>query len=403
MFLMMKGLIIFVLFITSTVSNISVAASNEVNASTVVYSTGQSKVSSEILNLVELSTINPNKAGVWLKKITVSGQSFNYAEQYLIHLIKANIKQHQQEHEKVVVLIEEAKSLTKYIAEDQLKSPLFANSYLVLANSYEVLKDYSQAYQNKKIYVDYYNDYSNAKREINLTKLTEKYEVAHKIEENKLLDNQNKLEELRIDDVYKQQEDLKRKFILIICTIFLFFLLFLRQLKVRNKLLVLSKTDSLTGLLNRMELFKQGHDLVKTAHEKQLELSVLLFDIDHFKLINNQFGHAVGDLVLKKIAALVNETMRARDIFAHLGGEEFVAILPCTNIDQAKAIAVRVIEKIEQSNFTTLGVNINITLSIGVTSLKDNNATFDNILHTADLAMCQAKAEGRNQMVSYIN
>ena len=223
----------------------------------------------------------------------------------------------------------------------------------------------------------------------------------NKIEANKLLANQNKLKELRIGDVHKQQQDQQKTFLLIFCTILLFVLLFLRQLKVRRKLILLAKTDSLTGLLNRAALFNQGQKLVKIAREQQLELSVLLFDIDYFKLINDEFGHPVGDLVLEKIALLVNETMRSRDIFARLGGEEFVAMLPSTDIDQAKAIAVRVMEKIVQYNFSDLGVNSNITLSIGVANIKDTNAEFDDILHAADLAMYQAKAQGRNQMVSY--
>jgi diguanylate cyclase (GGDEF)-like protein len=405
---MTKRLFILCFLIINTAISLSVSAFNETTLSKTTLPEVPAKkiqfnLKHDIVNLVEKSIISPNKAIILLKKITLKNPHFNYAEQYLILLVKANVKQYKQQHKNVVLLIEEAKLLTKYIADEQLKSPLFANAYLVLANSYETLNDYNNAYQNKKVFVDYYSDYSDAESERNIEKLTEKYELTHKIEENKLLANQNKLEELRINDVNKQQQELQRNFTLIICTILFFVLLFLRQLKVRKKLLVLAKTDSLTGLLNRTELFIQGNKLVKTAHEQQFELSVLLIDIDHFKLINTQLGHALGDLVLQKIALLVNETMRARDVFSRLGGEEFVAILPTTNIDQAKAIAVRVMEKIVQYNFADLGVNKSITLSIGVANLKDTNATFDDLLHVADLAMYQAKAQGTNQIVSYIN
>ena len=405
---MTKRLFILCFLIINTAISLSVSAFSETTLSkTTLPEVPDKKIQfnlkHDIVNLVEKSIISPNKTIILLKKITLKKPHFNYAEQYLILLVKANVKQHKQQHKSVVLLIEEAKLLTKYIADEQLKSPLFANAYLVLANSYEALNDYNNAYQNKKIFVDYYSDYSDAESERNIEKLTEKYELTHKIEENKLLANQNKLKELRINDVNKQQQELQRNFTLIICTILFFVLLLLRQLKVRKKLLVLAKTDSLTGLLNRTELFIQGNKLVQTAHEQQLELSLLLIDIDHFKLINTQLGHALGDLVLQKIALLVNETMRARDVFSRLGGEEFVAILPTTNIDQAKAIAVRVMEKIVQYNFAELGVNKSITLSIGVANLKDSNATFDDLLHVADLAMYQAKAQGTNQIVSYIN
>ena len=408
MYLMTKRLFILCFLIINTAISLSVSAFNETTLSKTTLPEVPAKkiqfnLKHDIVNLIEKSIVSPNKAIILLKKITLKNPDFNYAEQYLILLVKANVKQYKQQHKDVVLLIEEAKVLTKYIADEQLKSPLFANAYLVLANSYEALNDYNNAYQNKKIFVDYYSDYSDAESERNIEKLTEKYELTHKIEENKLLANQNKLKELRINDVNKQQQELQRNFTLIICTILFFVLLLLRQLKVRKKLLVLAKTDSLTGLLNRTELFIQGNKLVQTAHEQQLELSLLLIDIDHFKLINTQLGHALGDLVLQKIALLVNETMRARDVFSRLGGEEFVAILPTTNIDQAKAIAVRVMEKIVQYNFAELGVNKSITLSIGVANLKDSNATFDDLLHVADLAMYQAKAQGTNQIVSYIN
>ena len=128
---------------------------------------------------------------------------------------------------------------------------------------------------------------------------------------------------------------------------------------------------------------------------------MLLFDIDHLKQVNDNYGHHVGDLVLVEISNLVNETMRDRDFLARLGGEEFVVLLPNTDIDKAKAIAVRIVEKISQHSFHHLGVNQQITLSIGVANIKDTNADFDDILHAADLAMYKAKTLGRNQMVNY--
>lgn len=140
---------------------------------------------------------------------------------------------------------------------------------------------------------------------------------------------------------------------------------------------------------------------METSTQQQLKLSVLLFDIDDFKLINDNFSHHVGDMVLTKVAQLVSETMRSRDIFARIGSNEFVAILPSTDIDKAKAIAVRVIEKITQHDFSELGLNNNITISLGVANNHDTKAIFDDLLRAADFAMYQARAQGRNQMVSY--
>ncbi|MDO6486701.1 GGDEF domain-containing protein [Colwellia sp. 6_MG-2023] len=392
---------LFLFFIASILLNAAVAAEGLPGEHNKVIPAKEFKLRKDIVDLAEQSVPLPENVSALLNDISILNSAVNYAEQYLILLIKAKVKQQAQQHNEAILLIEQAKLLSKYITKEQLIRPLFANAYLVLADSYAEVKDYDNAYKNKKIFVDKYNEYRDKTRQKNIEKLTENSEVAQKISENKLLANQNKLKELRIADVHAQQEDQQRRFLFIFCAILLFILLLLRKLKVRKKLLVLAKTDSLTGLLNRTELFNQGHKLVQDTKEQGLELSVLLLDIDHFKLINDKYGHSVGDLVLEKIASLVSETMRARDVFSRLGGEEFVSLLPNTNLDHAKAIAMRVIEKIAQYNFNELGVNENITVSIGVANLKDTNPEFDDILHAADLAMYQAKAEGRNQMVSY--
>ncbi|PCH94651.1 MAG: GGDEF domain-containing protein [Gammaproteobacteria bacterium] len=393
-------ILLFFIILTNTV-HLSFAATEKKKDSTALTLISEFNLSADVLGLVELSKNEPNKARALLQGIVVDVSTFNYAEQYLILLVKAELKQQELLHQDVISLIEQAKLLRKHIIEKQLDLPLFSNGYLVLANSYAAIKDYDKAYQAKKSFVDEYNDYSDARRENTVKALTKKYEIAHKIEVNELLDNQNKLKKLLIGDVRKQQEDQQLQFVLIICTILLFILLFLRQLKVRKKLLFLTKTDSLTGLLNRSALFNKGKTLVESSNKHNLELSLLLFDIDHFKLVNDNFGHHVGDLVLERIAQLVSETMRARDVLSRLGGEEFVVLLPNTDIDKAKAIAVRVMEKISSYDFSELGVDRAITLSIGVANLKDTKAIFDDVLHAADLAMYQAKAQGRNQMVSY--
>jgi diguanylate cyclase (GGDEF)-like protein len=398
---MLKLKILSFFFIFNAIINISIAASNEINDSQIITETKEFTLNEKIVKLVGVSTESPIQSSKLMQRIKAENLTLNYAEHYLVLLVKAKIKQHEKEHADVILLIEQAKLLRKYIDEKQLDSPVFSEAFLVLANSYAAVKDFDNAYKNKKDYVDDYNDFSDAKRENTVDELTTKYAIAHKNEANKLLENQNKLKALRIGDVHRQQEDQQKKFLLIFCAILLFILLFLRQLKVRRKLIILAQTDSLTGLMNRETLFKKGQQLVHDACEHELDLSILLFDIDHFKKINDKFGHSHGDLVLEKMALLVNETMRSRDIFARLGGEEFVAILPGTDLEQAKAIAMRVMEKIVQHDFSEQGIDSNITISIGVANIKNTQDEFDDILHAADLAMYQAKPLRRNQMVSY--
>lgn len=383
---------------TNTLSN---AASIKENKNGLAAAIAQLPIATELITLDKLSTNSPQRATQLLNELKMSHVTFNEAEQFLLLLTEAKLRQHEKQHNKAIELLEQAKLLSESIAKEQLNSPIFSNVYLVLAQSYAALKDYKNAFENKKIFVDKLNDFSDVTREDTVDKLTKKYDIAQKREANQLLENQNKLKDLRIGEVQRQQQEQQNKFMLIFCTILLFVLFFLRQLKVRKKLLVLAQTDSLTGLLNRSSLYNKGQALTTKARDEELEFSVLLFDIDNFKLINDEFGHPVGDKVIQKIAILVNETMRSRDIFSRIGGEEFVALLPRTDIAQAKAIAVRVLEKVSQNNFQEFGINQRITISIGVASIKDTKKEFDDILHAADLAMYQAKAQGRNQMVSY--
>jgi diguanylate cyclase (GGDEF)-like protein len=358
-------------------------------------------IKSKILSLLTLSVEKPNKADTVLAQSSSELINLNIGEQYLVLLSKANIAQYHNQHQQVITLLEQAQLLKDKIVKKQLTSPLFANLYQVLATSLAATKNYEQAYQVKKVFIDDYNDYDDAQRDLIVKELTNKHEITHKIETNQLLDYQNKLKVLRLNDVERKQVIQQRNSILIISTIIIFILLFLRQLNVRRKLILLTKTDRLTGLINRAALFVRGLELMETSTQQQLELSVLLFDIDDFKFINDNFSHHVGDLVLTKVAQLVSDTMRSRDVFARIGSNEFVAILPSTDIDKAKAIAVRVIEKIIQYDFSELGLDYNITISMGVANNHDTKAIFDDLLHAADLALYQARAQGQNQMVSY--
>jgi diguanylate cyclase (GGDEF)-like protein len=358
-------------------------------------------INEKILTLLTLSIEKPKKANTVLAKSLSELINLNIGEQYLVLLLKANLAQYNNQHKQVIILLGQAQLLQDKIAKKQLVSPLFANLYQALATSLAVTKNYKEAYQVKKVFIDDYKDYGDVQRDRIVKRLTKKHEIKHKIETNKLLDYQNKLKALRLNDVEKKHVIQQRNFILILCTIIVFILLFLRQLKVRQKLILLTKTDRLTGLINRAALFVRGLELIETSTQQQLALSVLLFNIDDFKRINHNFSHRMGDLVLTKVAQLVSETMRSRDVFARIGSNEFVAILPNTDIDKAKAIAVRVMEKVTQYNFSELGLDNNITFSMGVANNHDTKALFDDLLHAAGLAMYQARTQGPNQMVSY--
>jgi diguanylate cyclase (GGDEF)-like protein len=247
-----------------------------------------------------------------------------------------------------------------------------------------------------------YLDYLTEQKKIRIKRLDEKYQMNKKHKENELLEQKNQLRDLALQKTQQKKRSQYRNIIIVICTGLIFLLLLLRQFKIRKMLKYLAKTDSLTNLVNRRTLFVSGQKLVERAIATQSTISAMMIDIDHFKVINDEYGHDVGDNVIKTIAQLGNETMRSRDILSRLGGEEFAAILPGASIEEARAIAVRLLEKIAQHSFSSLGIERPITVSIGIANLADVCADFDSLLHATDIAMYQGKASGRNQVINFI-
>ena len=157
--------------------------------------------------------------------------------------------------------------------------------------------------------------------------------------------------------------------------------------------------DGLTGIYNRAVFNDRIVKEVEKAKREKKPLSFLIMDIDHFKKINDTYGHQTGDMVLKILATQVKKVMRDFDFLARYGGEEFVVILPDTELEKAKEIAERIRTKIEKTKFIYKSERIPVTLSIGVTLLKpDDNEK--SLIERADKALYEAKNSGRNRVVA---
>src|ERR1700722_2761063 len=155
-------------------------------------------------------------------------------------------------------------------------------------------------------------------------------------------------------------------------------------------------TDPLTGLLNRRGFFEAAGALT-TRHRRTLApVSVLAFDLDHFKSVNDRYGHAVGDAVLQMFAKVARETLRASDVVGRLGGEEFVALLPST-LAEASIAAERVRAALAAASLIRNGQRVAATVSIGVSSGSPTTAV-DLLITRADDALYRAKANGRNRV-----
>jgi diguanylate cyclase (GGDEF)-like protein len=160
-------------------------------------------------------------------------------------------------------------------------------------------------------------------------------------------------------------------------------------------------TDELTGLSNRRAYFKSANEMDLMARRHTRPYAVLMLDIDHFKAINDQWGHERGDAVLKALSNLLASSFRRADIVGRIGGEEFSILLPETDIQKACSLAEHLRQVIEAAIVPSSSGEIRFTASIGVASCDETTATFDQVLMNADVALYEAKNNGRNQVCSY--
>jgi diguanylate cyclase (GGDEF)-like protein len=164
--------------------------------------------------------------------------------------------------------------------------------------------------------------------------------------------------------------------------------------RVRTEFEHLASHDSLTNALSRRNLTSVCQQELERCHRHGRMMSVLLIDIDHFKSINDNFGHQAGDRALVQFVQTVTTLLRRADVIGRLGGEEFVVVLPETQIDVALVVAERIRRKVSEMSDPK-----KFTVSIGVTTNQSSDDSVDDLMARADRAMYQAKQAGRDQVI----
>lgn len=171
--------------------------------------------------------------------------------------------------------------------------------------------------------------------------------------------------------------------------------------KMETELRHLATTDPLTGANNRRYFIDHASTEVKRSCRYGIPLAALMMDIDHFKKVNDTYGHEVGDEVLKKLVACCLKELRETDIFGRFGGEEFAALLTQTDQEGALLVCERLNKHLGKMSIHTDQGDINITVSIGLSMLSVDEPSIDSLLKRADAALYRAKNSGRNQVVMY--
>jgi diguanylate cyclase (GGDEF)-like protein len=165
-----------------------------------------------------------------------------------------------------------------------------------------------------------------------------------------------------------------------------------------------AEIDQLSGVLTRRAFMESAEQITDTTFHDRKSLSCIMLDIDHFKSINDTFGHPVGDQVIRMLGSVLRDSLRSSDVVGRFGGEEFCALLTDTTEDHAAEVAERLRADIASTEFG--GVNRPVTASIGITSLRheaddEERLTIEQLLKRADIALYNAKHTGRNRVIVY--
>jgi len=177
----------------------------------------------------------------------------------------------------------------------------------------------------------------------------------------------------------------------------------LRIKNIQTRLETISVTDELTMLYNRRYLFQRLDEELSRAKRRKGEFSIIMIDIDHFKKINDTYGHQFGDFVLKNLANIFRSLVRKEDIVARFGGEEFVIICPDESEDGAFILAERIRKEAQTYTFVSTGNSTHLTISLGIASFMEggSNDSVDDLIKKVDEALYTAKKAGRNKTVKY--
>lgn len=243
-----------------------------------------------------------------------------------------------------------------------------ANCHSALAESYRQLGLYQKAFEHYQTYHELDKVIFNEKSDLRLKTLDVVYRLKNARQEAEIYRLRNEILEKEIEDQHRIQHALKE----------------------------LADHDSLTGLLNRRVFIERGEELLHSRRESQFPLSLLMLDLDHFKTVNDCYGHRIGDELLRAIAIWLRGHLRREDLLCRYGGEEFAILMPGMELTEAEKVAGRICRALAAHSFQVGEAVIQITISIGVAGTEQPLTSMDELIHLADKALYRAKEAGRN-------
>ncbi|GAA4360889.1 GGDEF domain-containing protein [Kangiella marina] len=218
--------------------------------------------------------------------------------------------------------------------------------------------------------------------------------------ENKLLEKENQISTKFVEQYKEYSTWLITLIILLLVLLLICCWLLIRYRRLARTNQEMALTDNLTLLPNRRQVFRKLDNEHQRSTLNKSVYSLIIFDVDHFKTINDRFGHHVGDKVINRLARITRHILRDNDTIGRISGEEFLIILPDTVMDDATQIATRLNEQFANADFEDLAEGIHLTASFGVTEYTPEDEHLDMVINRADHLLYKAKKEGRNRVVS---
>lgn len=298
-----------------------------------------------------------------------------------------------------------ALALTHYARAAALMERSGNQRYLALlyqsrARSQQALGRADQAYADLQRYFDIQERITAAERSQQARLLREQFDSDRRDLENSRLANETALRERQVAALLEARRWQWTAMALGGVLVVLLAALVMRQLGRMRRLRELAATDPLTGVANRRSIERLGAEAIAAARASGEGLCVLILDIDHFKQVNDRYGHLTGDRALAKVATACTAALRQHDQLGRIGGEEFLVLLPNTRMAQARQVAERIRAAVEVQAFADIDPALRLSVSIGIAELRPDDEDLRALCERADSALYAAKDGGRNRMVA---
>jgi diguanylate cyclase (GGDEF)-like protein len=273
-----------------------------------------------------------------------------------------------------------------------------AELYELRSRAHAAVGNYPAAFTDQGEYLRRMREQGTLDRIREVAQLRVQFENDQEKQKIALLEKDKKLAEERLNSQTRTMQLVAIAGLTGLVTAFFLGYALLSHRRHRAELIRLAERDELTGLLNRRAIVRKAVEFLTRAREGKGQLIIGLVDLDHFKSINDRFGHAVGDQLLQRFAAAMRTSLHQREIFGRYGGEEFLVLFPDCTLDQARASSEKLRNSLRDQRLRIDDNEVTVTLSLGLAGYEAGDVLFDQIARRADIALYVAKTQGRDRV-----